>query len=142
MVTYGFNDSRLFTVAYGYIAFSIILVFFFVLILLFLSRYMQPEGLWQRHSRCPFQGGARLFNLTISYPRLACTVIVGFSIILFVSVRHVLLFLEHNTGNGVMVNCTLHVWHQTEWEKNLSNFTMHRSTKLKRSFKLTTLNHG
>ena len=57
MVTYGFNDFRLFTVAYGYIAFSIIL---------------------------------------------------------FVSVRHVLLFLEHNAGNGVMVNCTLHVWHQTE----------------------------
>ena len=57
MVTYGFNDFRLFTVTYGYIAFSIIL---------------------------------------------------------FVTVRHVLLFLEHNAGNDVMVNSTLHVWHQTE----------------------------
>ena len=53
MVTYEFNDFRLFTVAYG------------------------------------------------------C---IEFSIILFISVRHVLLFLEHNAGNGVMVNCTLHVW--------------------------------
>ena len=57
MVTYGFNDFRLFTVVYGYIASSIIL---------------------------------------------------------FVSVRHVLLFLEHNAGNDVMVNSTLQLWHQTE----------------------------
>ena len=45
------------------------------------------------------------------------TIVYGYiasSIILFVSVRHVLLFLEHNAGIGVMVNCTLHVWHQTE----------------------------
>ena len=50
--------------------------------------------------------GFRLF--TVAY---GC---IEFSIILFISVRHVLLFLEHNAGNGVMVNCTLHVWHQTE----------------------------
>ena len=45
----------------------------------------------------------RLFMVTYGY--------IAFSIILFVSVRYVLLFLEHNAGNGVMVNCTLHVWH-------------------------------
>ena len=51
--------------------------------------------------------GFRLFTVAYGY--------IAFSIILFVSVRHVLLFLEHNARNGVIVtNCTLHVWHQTE----------------------------
>ena len=45
-----------------------------------------------------------------------------FSIILFFSVRRVLLPLEHNTWNGVVVDRTLHVWYQSERNKNPSQF--------------------
>ena len=70
---------------------------------------------------------------------------IAFSI-LFVSVRYVLLFLEHNAGNGVMVNCTLHVWHQTEQEKNLSQFHDAKKYKaqkdIQEAIQLTTLDYG
>ena len=51
---------------------------FFVLILLFITRYMRPVGPWQRHSRCPLQVSAGLFKVTFSYPEPAYAVIVRY----------------------------------------------------------------
>ena len=43
---------------------------FFVLNQLFITRYMQPEGLWQRLCRCPLPGnGGVLYKETLFRPR-------------------------------------------------------------------------
>ena len=51
--------------------------FVFVLILLFITRYMGPGGSWQRRSRCPLQVSGRLFKITFSYPEQTCAEELG-----------------------------------------------------------------
>ena len=52
-------------------------LFCFVLILVFITRYMQPVGLWQRQSRCPLEDSdGFLESIPISYLEPACAVIV------------------------------------------------------------------
>ena len=52
--------------------------FVFVLILVFITRYMRPGGPWQRLSRCPLRssGGFFIHVYPFSYPEPACAVIV------------------------------------------------------------------
>ena len=51
----------------------------FVLNQLFITRYMQPGGLWQRLCRCPLRGnGGVLYKETFSDPEPACAVIVRY----------------------------------------------------------------
>ena len=54
-------------------------LFCFVLNQLFITRYMQPGGLWQRLCRCPLRGNGELFyKETFSDLEPACAVIVRY----------------------------------------------------------------
>ena len=72
----GFRGPTMTTGQYGYMENCF---FLFVLGQLFITRYMQPEGLWQRLCRCPLQGnGGVLYKETFSDPEPACAVIVRY----------------------------------------------------------------